>query len=229
MDRVELHLRQILVNPGEPIKEVYFLEGGLCSIVTAREDEEEVEVGIFGREGMSGSALLLAAEASPHRFFMQVNGNTALRLNAGALLDACRKSHSLHAQLLRFAQVMTVQAAETAATNAHYTLPERLARWLLMCHDRMDGDQISLTHEFMATMLGVRRSGVTVTLHSLEGEGAIKTRRGMICIIDRDRLEALAGAAYGAAEAEYERLIGPLSRSSKKAGTAGQGKSHERL
>lgn len=215
LERVELHLRQTLVEPGQPIEQVYFLEGGICSIVARQDSGEEAEAGLFGREGLSGTAILLGSESSPHRSVMQVNGNTALRMEAARLRQACENSRSLHDLLLRFTQTLTVQAAETAVANAHYTLPERLSRWLLMCHDRMTGNDIALTHEFMSVMLGVRRSGVTVTLHTLEGVGAIRTRRGTVTIVDRARLEEIAGASYGAPEAEYARLIGPLRKTSE--------------
>ena len=214
---MELHLRQTLVEPGQPIEAIYFLEGGICSIVAKQERGEEAEAGLFGREGMSGTPILLGSESSPHRSIMQVNGNTALRLHADRLREACERSRSLRDLLLRFAQTLNVQAAETAVVNAHYTLSERLARWLLMCHDRTSGDDIGLTHEFMAVMLGVRRSGVTVTLHTLEGTGAIKTRRSTVMITDRARLEDIAGPSYGAAEAEYARLIRPLRKSNDDA------------
>jgi len=216
LKRVELHLRQTLVEPGQPIEHVYFLEGGICSIVATEEGGQEVEAGLFGREGMSATAILLGSSTSPHRSVMQVNGNTALYLRAEQLQEACRASRSLHDLLLRFAHTLTVQAAETALANAHYTLSERLARWLLMCHDRIDGDDIGLTHEFMATMLGVRRSGVTVTLHTLEGLGAVRTRRSTVTIVDRRRLEEIAGASYGVAEGEYARLIRQLRKPSQR-------------
>jgi CRP-like cAMP-binding protein len=114
--------------------------------------------------------------------------------------------------MLRFVQAMNVQAASTAAANAHYALPERLARWLLMCHDRVDGDHLDLTHDFMSMMLAVRRSSVTVTLHTLEGTQAIRAVRGTVTVLDRNRLEEIAGESYGEAETECRRLIGPFGK-----------------
>ena len=114
--------------------------------------------------------------------------------------------------LMRYVQSLNVQASLTAASNAHYALPERLARWLLMCHDRSEGDGMELTHEFLSMMLAVRRSGVTVTLHTLEATGAIRSARGVVTVTNRERLEEIAGDAYGQAEAEYRRLIGPFGR-----------------
>jgi CRP-like cAMP-binding protein len=108
---------------------------------------------------------------------------------------------------LRYAQALSVQTSGTAFTNAEHTLETRLARWLLMCHDRVDGDDIQITHEFMSMMLGVRRSGVTTATHILEGNGLIRARRGGISILDRERLEEFADNAYGLPEAEYARIM----------------------
>jgi CRP-like cAMP-binding protein len=118
----------------------------------------------------------------------------------------------VRALLLRYAHVFMVQVAATALADGRYSIEQRLARWLLMCHDR-NGDDLALTHEFLALMLGVRRPGVTESLHILEGERMIKAQRGLITILDRQKLEARAGDSYGTPEAEYERLIGPFRRS----------------
>jgi CRP-like cAMP-binding protein len=114
---------------------------------------------------------------------------------------------SLHRSLLRYAQVMSVQTSGTAFANAEHTIETRLARWLLMCHDRVDGDDIPITHEFMSMMLGVRRAGVTTTTQALEGSGLIRASRGVITVLDRDGLERLADNAYGLPEAEYARQM----------------------
>ncbi|MDB5663010.1 MAG: cyclic nucleotide-binding protein [Sphingomonas bacterium] len=212
LTRVELTIRQTLYSPNEAIEHVYFPEGGVGSIVARQDGGAEVEVGIFGREGMSGVPIVLGVDRTPHDCFIQVDSATALRINSGALLRACDKSRSLHRLLLAYVQCGIVQAAQTAASNGHNELPERLARWLLMCHDRVDADEIPLTHEFMGMMLSVRRSGVTVTLHALEASGAIRARRGLVLVTDRERLLEIAGDSYGDAEAEYRRLIGPFGK-----------------
>lgn len=211
LERVDLGDRDVLVVANEPIEQIHFPEGGVVSIVTDHEDGA-IEVGVFGRDGMSGTALLLGADRTPHRTFVQVAGGKSLRISAAALRNAWRQSEALHTTLLRYVQAFTIQAAQTAAANAQYDLPERLARWLLMCHDRLESDEIHLTHEFMAMMLAVRRSGVTVTLHVLEGTGAIQATRGLVRVKSRKRLEEFAGDSYGLAENEYRRLIGPFCR-----------------
>ncbi len=139
---------------------------------------------------------------------------TALRIDAERYLDAIARSDTLHAALLRYVQTALVQSAQSMATNATQRVEARLARWLLMCHDRIDGDEIALTHEFMSMMIGAERSKVTITLHVLEGAGLIRAERGRIVIRDRGKLEELAGDGYGIPEAEYRRLIGPIGRAS---------------
>jgi CRP-like cAMP-binding protein len=123
------------------------------------------------------------------------------------LKDTIDERPSLHRLLLRYAQALNVQTSVTAFANANHTLEMRLARWLLMCHDRLDGDDIEITHEFMAMMLGVRRAGVTTSLHILEGNRLIRSTRGLVTVRDRDGLEKLADDAYGLPEAEYVRLM----------------------
>ncbi len=141
---------------------------------------------------------------------IQVGSPGSVSIASERLLEACDKSKALQRLLLCFVHTQWIQSAMTAAANAHYALPERLARWLLMCHDRVEGDQIELTHDFMSMMLAVRRSGVTVTLHTLEGTGAIRSKRGLVTVTNRERLEEIAGDSYGQAEGEYRRLIGPF-------------------
>ncbi|MBE7202451.1 MAG: Crp/Fnr family transcriptional regulator, partial [Parafilimonas terrae] len=132
------------------------------------------------------------------------------RIPVAALRAATEASRSLRDLLLRYVQTFLVQVAQTAIANAGTPAEERLARWLLMYHDRQDGDDLSVTHEFLSIMLGVRRPTVTVAIHTLEGAGLIRARRGRIRVLSRARLEEAAGRTYGPAEAEYERLVGPL-------------------
>jgi CRP-like cAMP-binding protein len=210
--RIELPLRTTLVASDAAIEHVYFPEGGVHSVLTDQEGGEPVEYGMIGYEGMSGTPVLLGATQTPHRCFVQLNGASSLHIASAALLDACRSSWTLQQSLLRFVHTLTIQAAATASANAHFDLPERLARWLLMCHDRVEGDRLDLTHEFMAQMLAVRRSGVTVTLHTLEATGAIRSSRGLVTVLDRARLEEIAGESYGTPEREYRRLIAPFGK-----------------
>ncbi len=135
----------------------------------------------------------------------------ALRIEPQNLRQALQRSPSLHSLLLRYVQAFTIQTAHTALSNGSHKIEERLARWLLMCHDRLDEDDLPLTHEFIALMLGVRRAGVTEALNILEGRGIIRAGRGNIVVLQRTKLEKAAGDSYGVPEAEYRRLIGPLT------------------
>ena len=212
LTRRSLPTHTVVAHPNEPIQHVYFPEGGVVSIVAEQERGDKVEVGLVGHEGLSGTAVLLDAGQSPQTSMIQINGSSALEMDAAQLVRICDDRPSLRKLLMRFVQALNVQAASTAAANAHFDLPERLARWLLMCHDRVSSDQLELTHEFMAMMLAVRRSSVTVTLHTLEGTRAIRGTRGSVTVLDRARLEEIAGSSYGEPENEYRRLLGPFGK-----------------
>jgi CRP-like cAMP-binding protein len=202
----------VLAPRNQPVQHVYFPEGGVVSIVSVMTASGSTEAGIFGREGVSATCLLLGSDRSPHQTFVQVNGSTALRIETDRYLAAIAQSEALRMLLLRFVQSTLVQAAQSVATNAIQRVEVRLARWLLMCHDRVHGDEIALTHEFMGMMISADRSGVTVTLHILEGAGMIASKRGRVIIRDRAKLEELAGDSYGVPEREYSRLIAPFGK-----------------
>lgn len=208
-EHVPLPKNEVLVEPGEPFTHAIFPERGIGSIVTISPEGLEVESGLFGRDGCAPGALTMGAGSSPHRILMQVGGE-GYRIDASAFRRALGASSSLRDLVLRYVQALSVQTSYTALSNAVHPIDERLARWLLMCHDRVDGDELPLTHEFISLMLAVRRPSVTTALHVLEGNRFIIAERGHITIRDRKRLEEFAGDAYGRPEAEYERLVGPL-------------------
>jgi CRP-like cAMP-binding protein len=207
LDPVGLDQNDVCIEAGKPIEHVHFLEDGLGSTVIPDEIHGTAEIGMQGREGLIGVPAILGADESPHKTFMQVGGQTQ-RIGVEVLRRAMARSEALRDLLLRYAQVYQVQTGETAYANLRHSVQERLARWILMSADRV-GPNISLTHEFLSYMLGVRRAGVTTTLHTLEGERLIKSTRGNILVLDRAGLERMAGRSYGRPEAEYERLIGP--------------------
>jgi len=206
LEPAELGLRRSIEKSNTPISHIYFPESGIISVV-AKVANQQIEVGLIGREGMSGTAVLLGDHRSPHDVYVQMAG-AGHRISAKHLSQALDASKTLRECLQRYAHVFMVQVAQTAFANGSATIDSRLARWLLMAHDRQDDDELSLTHKFIAVMLGVRRPGVTDALHRLEGKGLISAGRGFISIVRRKGLMALAGGAYGVAEAEYERLIG---------------------
>jgi CRP-like cAMP-binding protein len=204
---MEMPVYTPLEEPAEPIEHVYFMDSGIASVVAVGSGDRKIEIGLVGREGMTGAAVVLGAESSPHETYIQAAGG-GHRIRATKLQKGMRESASLTVLLLRYAQVFSVQTAHTAVANARGKLEERLARWLLMAHDRIDGDELPLTHEFIALMLGVRRAGVTEGIESLERENMISGRRGRVTVLDRAALEKRAAGYYGVPEREYRRLIG---------------------
>jgi len=204
---VKLALRTNLEEPNRPIKAIYFIEEGIASVVAASATRREVEVGLIGGEGMSGLPLLMSNDRSPNHTYMQIEGS-AHRISASALEDALAKSSSLHSVLLKYAHSFLVLSTQTAVANGRGRLEERLARWLLMAQDRLRADQLPLTHDFIALMLGVRRAGVTTTLQKLKERRLIDYGRGVITIRNRSGLETASNGFYGIPEKELRRLLG---------------------
>jgi len=161
---------------------------------------------LVGSEGMAGLPVVHGIDHSPHGYLVQAAGQ-ALKITAQKLRTAMRHSPALHARLLRYAHARVVQTAQTAYANAGFGIEARLARWVLMTDDRVEGEDLPLTHEFLSMMLGVRRAGVTLAIQALEASKLIRAKRGSLTVLDRAGLEALARDAYGVAEAEYARVM----------------------
>lgn len=212
IERCTLALRAPLEIPRQPIEAVYFMEAGIASVVAKTSNGRDAEVGFIGFEGMTGSALVMGDDRSIHECYVQSAGEAA-RILAGAFTSALKESPTLRLYLLRYVQSLHIQTGFTALANARSKLEDRLARWLLMCDDRVDGSQLTVTHDLVSLMLGVRRPGVTVALQLLEGRGLIRSHRGEILIRDRQGLIDLANGSYGPPEAEYSRLVGDIGGS----------------
>ena len=207
LEQVPLKFRQRLQSSNRPIKDVYFPESGIASVVAIGDRQRrQTEVALVGHEGMTGLPVVCGAGRSPWDVFMQVEGR-GQRISAQNLLDATAQSITMLGCFLRYARVFAVQAGYTALANARGDVGERLARWLLMTRDRVEADQMSLTHEFIAIMLGVRRAGVTLALQEFQRKGLIETARGGVTVKDRPGLEEAANGLYGAPEAEFARLF----------------------
>lgn len=219
LQRVTLAKGQTIVTPGEPITDVYFPETALGSVVAQSPEGHRAEVMMFGCEGVSGTSLIHDSDCTPHHTLIQIEGE-ALRLSAGVFPEAMEQSRSLARVMRRYAQTAYIQSTYTALSNANHDVEERLARWLLMCHDRSVGDEMALTHEFLSIMLAVRRPSVTTALHVLEGMLLIRAVRGRVLVRDRLGLEDFAHAAYGLPEAEYTRLVGPMPKAYELAASA---------
>lgn len=196
MELVELRARQVLSPAGQHPEFAYFPEGGVVSFTLRLPVSGEVEFGIVGREGMSSFTATWEGRLSPVSTIVQIGGAAAHRIRSRTLRSILSDHPDLQNAIHSFLYMFMGQMALTAVSNARHTLAERLSRWLLLCDDRLDDGEIRLTHEFMAVMLGAQRTSVTSTLHILEGEGAIRSRRGVVVVVDRARLERCAGEAY---------------------------------
>src|ERR1700722_6688196 len=200
-------VRHEIERPNRRIDAIYFMDAGIASVVAVQADDTQVEVGLVGCEGMTGTAVVLGGDQTPHSTYIQVAGE-AQWLKADHLRKAMRASDSLRAMLLKYVQVFMVQTTHTAIANARAHIDRRLARWILMAHDRTSDKTLPLTHEFLALMLGVRRPGVTEALQSLKRQKLIETGRNKIVVVNRNGIVKLAGPSYGVPEKEYRRLIG---------------------
>jgi CRP-like cAMP-binding protein len=207
MEQVDLPLRHVLVEDNIMPEFIYFLEAGLASVVATSSDGDAIEVGHVGREGVTGMHVMLAVPATPGRTFMQVAGS-GVRVPLNVFNKVVISDPETRDFFLRYVHTTVLQLAHSALANARYNMQERLARWILMCHDRLDGDNLAVTHEFLSLMLGVRRSGVTEQLHFLEGRHAIRSTRGNVHVVNRGTLLDIAGGCYGVPEREYEKVLG---------------------
>ena len=211
LKRRPLHRDQIVLEIGAPISTIYFPESGIVSFHEVLTDGSRVGIGIIGFDGMVGWSALLGCERSPHEASIAIGGK-GLSISTTELQRACSDSPTLNKFLLGYVQCFMSQMGRTITANLRDPLDKRLARWLLMNHDRLGGDRIPLTHDQLGVMLGVRRASVTDTLHILEGAALIRLTRGIIEIRSRPGLEAFAGEAYGFAEAEYATRIAPFTK-----------------
>ena len=198
---------QVVASAGEPVELVCFPEGGVVGLADVLTDGRRLAIGLVGREGFLGWPILMGSNRWPHDAVARAQNSTAIWLDSSRLLEALATSPSLRDLLLRFVTTIMAQMARTIVSNLIQSVECRTARWILLYHDRVLGDEVTITHEELGIMLGVRRSSVTDALHELEGKGAIKGLRGRLVIRDRTQLQALAGEAYGFPEAEYQRLI----------------------
>jgi CRP-like cAMP-binding protein len=201
-----LSVRETLIVPEMPIEAVWFVESGWVSLVTTLEDGTQAEVGLIGREGMVGLPLVVGVDSSFSEAFVQGDG-TALQMEAGAFLRAMDENHGLRTLMLRYSDAMNAQVTQTAACNGRHGLEQRLARWILMAHDRADGDHLQMTQEFLGLMLCVYRPSITVVASTLQRAGIIRYSRGHITVLDRSALEATACDCYGAVRRRFERLL----------------------
>jgi CRP-like cAMP-binding protein len=207
LKEVPLPFKETVYQPDEPIRHLFFPLSGLCSIISTTDDGGSVEVGIVGREGLIGVSVLLGSDKPPNEIIVQGEGR-ALRMAADVLKEEFRRGGSLQRLLLRYVEASMVQFSQIGACNNLHPVNERLARWLLMAHDRVGQDELPLTQEFIAMMLGVRRAGVTEAAGALQEAGIIGYARGHIHILNRKKLEAASCECYRIIKNESERILG---------------------
>jgi CRP-like cAMP-binding protein len=196
----------VLDLPGRPVQNAQFIEGGFVSVLLKVGDVVS-EIGLIGREGMLGVPAVLGSDVADYRVVARTD-LSALQVPIEAMRQAVATRRAIAQLIIGFIQVGLVQIAHTSFANACQTIPQRLARWLLMAHDRMDMDTLVITHDALSHALGVRRPGVTLAIHELEGDHVIRSKLRALTILDREKLKAIAGPAYGPAEAAYDLLIG---------------------
>jgi len=208
---LEIERGRLLYEPGDPIEQVYFPTDGVISLLTLMRDGAAIESATIGPEG----ALGLMAAVSPRRSLSRAIVQTplrAVRVGAAALHEAWERSPRIRALVDRHTEALYGYAIQSVACNALHSVEARFARWLLTCHDRISTNTIALTQEFLADMLGVQRTTVTAAARTMQDRGMIRYRRGVVDIIDRPALEAVACECYGAVRSTYERLLPPSLR-----------------
>jgi CRP-like cAMP-binding protein len=208
---VTLESDYTMLEDGQTVVDAYFLEAGIASFVVATEDGRTAEAGIVGRCGMVGIPILLGTQSMPGRTFMQVPG-IGFRISADHIRREFERPGELRRLLLRYLQAQLIQTSQIAACNRLHDIEERLARWLLLCHDRMDSNDLQVTQEFVGQMLGAPRTTVTLVVGLLQKAGLVDSSRGHILIMNRKGLEDVACECYRVINAEYVRLsmqIGP--------------------
>ncbi|MCH4564211.1 Crp/Fnr family transcriptional regulator [Halomonas sp. EGI 63088] len=206
LERVELTLGDSLVESGKVMRHVYFPTDSIVSLLCVMEDGDSTEIAVVGAEGIVGISLFMGGETTPSRAIVQSAGS-AYRLKGQLLKDEFDRASTLQHLLLRYTQALITQMAQTAVCNRHHSLDQQLCRWLLLSLDRLPTNELVMTQELIANMLGVRREGVTESAGKLQRAGLISYHRGHISILDRPGLEARVCECYVVVKKEYDRLL----------------------
>ncbi|MCK9984250.1 MAG: hypothetical protein AzoDbin1_00722 [Azoarcus sp.] len=211
LELIPLALGDVLYESGAPMHHVYFPSDSIVSLLYVMEDGASAEIAMVGNEGVVGISLFMGGETTPSRAVVQCAGH-AYRLTSQALKDEFdrvggRRSGALHNLLLRYTQALLTQMAQTAVCNRHHSLDQQLCRWLLLSLDRLPANELDMTQELIANMLGVRREGVTEAAGNLQRAGVIEYRRGHITVLDRPGLEVRSCECYAVVKREFDRLL----------------------
>ncbi|OYU93242.1 MAG: Crp/Fnr family transcriptional regulator [Burkholderiales bacterium PBB5] len=206
LDPVDMPLGRVLYESGMAQTHVYFPTTAIVSLLYVMEDGASAEIAVVGREGMVGVSLFMGGETTPSRAVVQSAGQ-GFRLQARALKEEFNRVGPVMHLLLRYTQALITQMAQTAVCNRHHSLDQQLCRWLLLSLDRLQGNDLIMTQELIANMLGVRREGVTEAALKLQKAGLIRYARGHITALDRPGLEARSCECYAVVKKEYDRLL----------------------
>jgi CRP-like cAMP-binding protein len=206
LERVDLKLGQVLYESGQDLTHVYFPTTAIVSLLYVLEDGASTEIAVVGREGLVGSALYLGGQHTSTRAVIQSAG-LGYRLRASVIQEEFNMAGAVMHLLLRFIQALMTQMSQTAVCNRHHTVDQQLCRWLLLSLDRLPSDDLVMTQELIANMLGVRREGVTESAGKLQRLGLISYSRGHIKVLDRPALEKRVCECYPVVKQEYERLL----------------------
>ena len=206
LELVELPLGHVLYESGNTLHHVYFPTDSIVSLLYVMEDGASAEIAVVGYEGMVGVALFMGGETTPNRAIVQSAG-FAYRLKGALLKSEFSRSGALQHLLLRYTQALLTQMAQTAVCNRHHSVDQQLCRWLLLSLDRLSSNNLTMTQELIANMLGVRREGVTEAAGKLQSKGLIHYSRGRITVLDRPRLEQSSCECYGVVKKEFDRLL----------------------
>ena len=206
LENTQLRAGLVIYESSERLDFVYFPVTAIVSLLYTMEDGSTSEMGLVGSDGLIGIALLLGGETTPNRAVIQ-SGGRALRMKAKAFREEFDRGGQLRPLLLRYAQALMTQIAQTAVCNCFHTIEQRLCRWLLQCDDRLRKNDFSVTQECISNILGVRRASVTIAAGHLQNAGLIHYSRGTVTIVDRDGLKAVACECYRVVKDEFDRLL----------------------
>ena len=206
LEPVEMPLGKVLYESGSKLTHVYFPTTSIVSLLYVMEDGASAEIAVVGHEGIVGISLFMGGETTPSRAVVQSAG-LAFRLKANVMMQEFNRAGPVLHLLLRYTQALITQMAQTAVCNRHHSLDQQLCRWLLLSLDRLHSNEIVMTQELIANMLGVRREGVTEAAGNLQQAGLIRYRRGHITVLDRARLEQRTCECYAVVKREYDRLL----------------------
>lgn len=208
LEHVHLPLGHVLYESGETLSHVYFPTTAIVSLLYVMEDGASAEIAIVGNEGLVGISIFMGGESTPNRAVVQSAGRS-FRIKSNHIKSEFARSGPVLNLLLRYTQALITQMSQTAVCNRHHSLDQQLCRWLLLSLDRLEGDELLMTQELIANMLGVRREGVTEAAMNLQKAGLIRYSRGHITALNRKGLEERSCECYAVVKTEYERLLSP--------------------